>query len=438
MSEPWKVDRILSLAPDAASAKAGQGLSSPGKWVSLGQNEQVLWGECLGSGSSPYQTQIDLSEPAFKCSCPSRKFPCKHGLGLFLMLGPKVPAQVGTPPDWVTKWLETRQGKAQAKKEKAEKPAEIVDPQAQAKRAAERTRKVSAGIEELRTWLFDLVRTGLANIPSGSRHFEQPSARLIDAQAPGAARWVRDLEGIAHSGPQWHVRLLEEISGLFLLTEAFQRIDSLSPETQADVRSQLGFTVREEEVLQGAPLRDTWQVLGQSTVEEDRLKVQRTWLRGLQSQRPALCLAFAPVNMPLKNQFIAGTQWEGDLVFHPGGFPLRAILKERQGETTPIKSFGGNASLADSLNEYTEALARQPWTSRFPISMIQTAPIRHLDRVYLRDQSGLGLPLRPRYSKAWELLALSGGHPMDLFCEFDGKTLAPLSACCQGEFHDLA
>ena len=39
-----------------------------------------------GSAASPYQTGIDLSEPAFQCTCPSHKFPCKHGLGLFLLL----------------------------------------------------------------------------------------------------------------------------------------------------------------------------------------------------------------------------------------------------------------------------------------------------------------------------------------------------------------
>lgn len=437
MSDPWKVDQILGLAPDSASAKAGQGLSTPAKWVNLGQNEQALWGECLGSGSSPYQTQIDLSEPAFKCSCPSRKFPCKHALGLFLMLGPKVPATVGSPPDWVTKWLQSRQEKGQTKKEKVEKP-DIVDPEAQAKRAAERAKKVSAGIEELRTWLFDLVRSGLAQIPSGSRAFEQPSARLIDAQAPGAARWVRDLDGIAHAGPHWPMRLLAELSGLFLLTEAYQKIDRLPPETQADVRAHLGFAVREEEILQGEPVRDVWQVQGQSATEEDRLKVHRTWLRGRRTQRPALILAFAPVNLPLKHLFVGGTEWEGDLVFHPSGYPLRAILKERLGETTRIKDFSGQDSVAILLNHYSQALARQPWINRFPASLNQVVPVRHEERLYLRDQAGLGLPVRPNYPHGWELLSLSGGHPMDLFAEFDGKALTPLCAFCQGDFHDLA
>src|SRR6185436_3617807 len=134
-----------------ASAKAGRGLASPRKWVTLGQNDRAVWGECQGSGSSPYQTQIDLSEPAFKCSCPSRKFPCKHGLGLFLLTDsdPKAFKQ-DAPPDWVSKWLETRGAKAEKKAKKAaEAEAAPPDAEAQAKRAAERAKKVAGGMAEL-------------------------------------------------------------------------------------------------------------------------------------------------------------------------------------------------------------------------------------------------------------------------------------------------
>ena len=96
-------DHILSLAPDAASAKAGSQLATPAKWSQLGRDERALWGECQGSGKVPYRTQIDTTEPAFKCSCPSRKFPCKHGLGLYLLLSshPQLFA-AGAAQQWVT------------------------------------------------------------------------------------------------------------------------------------------------------------------------------------------------------------------------------------------------------------------------------------------------------------------------------------------------
>ena len=74
----WTAERILSLAPDAGSAKAGRELSAARKWTTLGKTEVALWGEIKGSGAKPYQTQIDLSEPAFRCSWLRRRSACER------------------------------------------------------------------------------------------------------------------------------------------------------------------------------------------------------------------------------------------------------------------------------------------------------------------------------------------------------------------------
>ena len=82
----WNTDQVLALAPDPGSAKSGKDLGVARKWVTLGTDGKSAWGTIQGSGKNPYQASIDLAGPAFKCTCPSRKFPCKHGLGLFLIL----------------------------------------------------------------------------------------------------------------------------------------------------------------------------------------------------------------------------------------------------------------------------------------------------------------------------------------------------------------
>jgi uncharacterized Zn finger protein len=82
-------EQVVQLAPDASSLKAGRDLSQERKWLNFQSNERVLWGELQGSGKNPYQTQVDLNNTAFKCSCPSRKFPCKHGLGLLFLVAQK-------------------------------------------------------------------------------------------------------------------------------------------------------------------------------------------------------------------------------------------------------------------------------------------------------------------------------------------------------------
>src|ERR1700761_6609871 len=112
-------DQIFALAPDEASKKAGRDLATPAKWVSKGINELALWGECQGSGSKPYQTQIDLINIAFKCSCPSRKFPCKHGLGLLLLYARQHQSFTSNEqPAWVAEWISRRAVTEEKKSEK--------------------------------------------------------------------------------------------------------------------------------------------------------------------------------------------------------------------------------------------------------------------------------------------------------------------------------
>src|SRR5215211_7519218 len=93
-------EQVLTLAPDPASANAGKKLANAKSWQNLGQSAIALWGEC--QGSALYQVRVDLRDTTVRCSCPSRKFPCKHGLGL-LVLAAGSPAAVpkGEPPDWV-------------------------------------------------------------------------------------------------------------------------------------------------------------------------------------------------------------------------------------------------------------------------------------------------------------------------------------------------
>ena len=105
------VEQALALAPDGASASAGRKLGSPKGWRGLGRGAGALWGEC--QGSALYQVRVDLGDLTTKCSCPSRKFPCKHALGL-LVLAATDPAALpeSEPPEWVAEWLQRRAARA--------------------------------------------------------------------------------------------------------------------------------------------------------------------------------------------------------------------------------------------------------------------------------------------------------------------------------------
>lgn len=426
MSATWIPEKILALAPDASSAKNAKALASPRKWSLLGYNEQAAWGECLGSGKNPYRTQIDLIEPAFKCSCPSRKFPCKHSLGLFLLLAnDNSKFSDNVPPEWVSSWLDSRK---QRKVKQAETAKKEVDPKTQAKRAQKRLDKVTAGVQDLELWLRDLMRQGLATVQGQSYSFwDATAARLVDAQAPGLARLVRQMGGIPFSGEGWQERLLAQLGKVYLLVEGFKRLEKLPPEVQADIRTQIGWTQTKEELFKKQGVKDSWLILGCMVEEEDRLRVQRIWLWGKKTQQKALILNFAHGNQPFDTSLLPGNCIDAELVFFESAYPLRAIVKSRDGIPTPVDRIPGNKTISEIMQTCAQALACNPWIEQFPVALHTIIPNQKNGIWFLYDVHKHPLPIKPKSQKNWQILALSGGYPLDIFGEWDGEYFLPLS-----------
>ncbi len=430
-------DHVLALAPDAASAKSGKGLAVPKAWLSLGQSEGAVWGECQGSGREPYRTQVALSEPAFRCSCPSRKFPCKHGLGLLLILvGQPAAVLQAAPPAWVVEWLATRAKSAERREQRQQKAADPADEgrraASQSKAAAARETKVAAGMRELGIWLRDQLREGLASAPNRApAAFERIAARMVDAQAPGAARLLRAMSGTPASGEGWQGRLLEQLSRLHLLVEGYTQIDSLTPEAQADLRGTLGFTMSQEELLRGAGQRDHWLIIGRRVEDEERLRVQRTWLWGQACAAPALILDFSATGQPFDYSLLPGTIIDADLAFFPSAAPLRALVQQRHGPAEGLKSLP-SFDLAAALGGYAAALARSPWIERYPLCLGPITLTLADGGWHICDEAGRSLSLAAQFERAWELVARSGGQPFELCGEWDGERLTPLSAWVSG------
>ena len=429
----WTVDQVAALAPDPAARRAGQSQADVRRWTGLGLTDAAVWGACRGSAAEPYRTCVDLGEPAFRCSCPSRKLPCKHALGLLFLLASQ-PGAIGAaePPDWVREWLARRA-------ERAARPAAPADPVAaaedQARRARRREGRVASGVEELRLWLADLVRGGMAELPTRPRQFwTQPAARMVDAQAPGLARLVGELAGVPHSGPGWPDRLLTRIGRLHLALEGYRRIDSLPGPLRAELRALVGFTeTRESVVAAGEHVTGRWLVLGRSVREDERLRVQRTWLQEAAGGRPALVLDFAALQEPLDPSLVPGTAVRAELAYYPASLPLRALVVERHGDAVPLAGMPGAAGADAALLGFAGALAANPWLDRAPMAIRGVVPVREDGGVAIADAAGARLPLGPGPA-ALVLQAVSGGRPIDVFGEWDGQALTPLSAWADGAF----
>lgn len=464
----WSVAQIHALAPDPASQKAGTKLATPGPWSETGASPgaNLLWGDCKGSGSKPYQVTVELSAPAFACSCPSRKFPCKHALGLLLLWSAGTVADTPTLPARVEEWLggrEDRARKAEARKAAvAEKAAETAnDPDAARKaalaaekRTAQRAGRIDAGFDELELWLADQVRGGLAGLRgSGYRPLDGLARRLVDAQAPGAAARVKDLAP-ALSAEDWPDHTLRGFAQLNLLAQGWRNRAELPGPLAATVRRRVGLAPSAEEIAAvGEQVADRWLVLGLRDDTPDKLVERRVWLRGENSGRIAVLLAFAPQGQSPGLALPVGSSLEARLAFAPEAVPLRAIVLE-QSELQPSSAGGASApsggTLPQAATAFAQAVAADPWTNTVPALIGAAVPVLeevgdHREWRLLDTQASQTVPLvRPSAGEnamalgtarkdsdiprsAYALLAAGGARPSPVFGIYSLSGFAPVT-----------
>jgi hypothetical protein len=429
---------VLALAPDASSSSAADKSANAARWAETGCDARAVWGECKGSGAKPYRVCADLSGPAFRCTCPSRKVPCKHVLGLLLLWSDgTVPEAPGPIPSWAGEWLAGRRAGAERqtrRSEQANGSPKAPDP----KTAARREQRVTDGLDELDRWLRDQVTYGLAGAEKASyRLWDDAARRLIDAQASGPAGQLRSLAALPSRHIGWPERLLSEYALLRLLTQAYRRRDDLPEPLRQTVRARIGFTVAQDEVLRGdigEQVHDRWYVAGQVDTERDFLITRRIWLRGRRTGRSALILSFAAPGRSFDTSLVVGGTIDADLAFYPGAQPLRALVAEQYGPVTHKPPTG--TTLDGLLREYAAALSRDPWLDRWPAVLSGVRPARgagpgpdgdtrYGERWHLIDDDGAAIPLD--LTDPWRLLAVSGGAPMTVAGEWTPRGMFPLS-----------
>lgn len=422
----WSEEQVLATAPDASSITAGKKLAVPGPWSETGANETLVWGKCQGSGKTPYQTSVDLVAPAYRCSCPSRKFPCKHAIALLLLWARGVVGDDAAMANFAKEWAEQRTEKAEAKAKKAEAP---VDPEAQAKRLAERLAKMDAGVDDFTLWLADLARGGFAAARSQPySYWDRAAARLVDAQLPGLADRVRSLGEQALSRDDWADHMLRQVGRLRLLTRAWTRRDHLSEADQADLRATLGLPTPTEQVRAGRTRTAVWQVMGAHRSDTGTLQQQRTWLRADDGEM-GLLLETAGPGQALGVPQLSGARLTATLAFYPGNAPQRVLFVDQPEAGAPAESIGNGVSIAQAIGDAAAALAAAPWRTRHPVSLtdirLQADPPAALDAdgtgVLLGDDVDIHL-----------LMAITGGHPFDVFGELEDARLRILAIASAG------
>ncbi|GAA5156498.1 SWIM zinc finger family protein [Nocardioides marinquilinus] len=424
----WSRERVERAAPDTASLAAARRLATPGPWSDAGATDTLVWGRCQGSGRTPYQVSVDLTGPAYRCSCPSRKFPCKHAVALLLLWSS---GRLGTDgvaaaaPDEARQWAEQRAARAADAAGREARPARAVDPDAQARRRAERLRLMDDGVDDLGTWLTDLVRGGLAEARRRPyAWWDAAAARLVDAQLPGLAEHVRDVGAGLAGRDDWADHLLHEVGRWWTVVSAWRRREHLDPRTLADLRVVVGWSVPSEEVRRAEEVVDRWQVLGAHRSDDGRLQQQRTWLRGVDGGETVVLLDFAGRGQPLATARLVGSVLTGAVARYPGSPPRRALLVDEPVVADAAAPLPPGVGLDEAQSLLAHAWAENPWVRRVPV-VLDPAAVSVAEGL-VRDDDGATVPLLD-VERPFDLAALTGGHPGRVFGELEAGGFRPLT-----------
>lgn len=235
--------QILAMAPNPAAASNGRKISLKGGFVrrECSKDDTFYLGECTGSGKSNYITTADFIDPAapvIRCSCPSRQFPCKHGLALlYEIMAEKQFAPCDIPEDILKKRekklsRETKTAVMGDGAESASKPGSAKKASSKASEAArmKKMKKQLEGLELTARLVRDLLKAGLGTMGGALLEtYRQLSKQLGDYYLPGPQRLLNrlilEIGAFQKDGEEAHyeaaLKALEELWSLVKKSEKY-------------------------------------------------------------------------------------------------------------------------------------------------------------------------------------------------------------------------
>lgn len=188
---------INSKAVNADSLKNGKSLVQKGKFVKLlkDKDETIIFGECEGSGSSNYMASADFikeDSPVFRCTCPSRQFPCKHVIGLMFANVMGKQFEIGEIPEDIKRKREKLDKKSEEPEEEVEKkvkPKKSSNVDAVKKKALLQIE----GITIIRKIVDSILLNGIASLKKLNRNeIEKQLKEIGNYYIPGLQSMIRE------------------------------------------------------------------------------------------------------------------------------------------------------------------------------------------------------------------------------------------------------
>src|SRR4029077_10249002 len=244
-----------------AAIKNARGVVLKRKLVGLFRSADgtLLFGDCKGSGAETYRPSADFadpSKPVFRCTCPSRQFPCKHSLALLYAHaqgGKFVEKEVPTD---ISEKRTKIQARVEKKKVEADKPRQVNTSALKKKIQTQLT-----GLDLLESLVTDLTRAGLGTLNAKSaRQIEEQAKQLGNSYLPGAQNALHALTGLfyrseissedelkASERERVYSAAFDQLNRLHSLCKQGRkylqtRLDDpeLKPETESDIAAWLG------------------------------------------------------------------------------------------------------------------------------------------------------------------------------------------------------
>ncbi|WP_150268426.1 SWIM zinc finger family protein [Paenibacillus tepidiphilus] len=190
---------VDSLAPNSAAAKNGQNLVRKNSFAELHRSESgdLLFGQCAGSGKQPYSCSADFiapEKPVFRCSCPSRQFPCKHALGLLYAYAEGREFTVADVPEDISAKREKAEKREENKAKQEESGAESKPKKVNKSALRKKMLAQLEGLDQLEKLALALVRGGLAAVDAGRmKELKGYVKELGNYYLPGAQNELRRL-----------------------------------------------------------------------------------------------------------------------------------------------------------------------------------------------------------------------------------------------------
>lgn len=437
---------IDSIAPNAGAIKNGRDLVKKNSFPKLCRSEDgtLLFGECKGSGKDPYRCSADFvkpESPVFRCSCPSRQFPCKHNLGLLYAYAGGKPFDVEVVPEDVA----DKRSKIEQREEKKKEAAETAAAGGETGTVKRKTNKSALvkkmaaqleGIELLDKLVRQIVQSGFASLDAKTmKMLDDQAKQLGNYYVPGLQSAFRELLLVLESGDDQERMYTEAMDKLTLLHMLVQKsrdyiegkrqnpegpMDTVSPVEesighawQAAELKEYGLVRSDVELLQLAFRSYGNEARGEYVDEGWWIRLDTGELHTIRTYRPYRAAKY----MKEEDSCFSVVKAK-ELFVYPGQWTPRARWEEMtMRDTTPEDRAAvishGKRLFAETIKAVKNEL-KNPLSDKRPVVLLSYAKLGVAGgRYVLEDEAGKRLTLgdiRSLSHPGMQLLPLLGEH----------------------------